>query len=69
MLVTWLFFITEMIGDYTESPFEGLWNDVPITALSRTIEIDLSSLLGETDLPKADRAGAERLVVTCACPG
>jgi len=50
-VLTWLFMVTEMIGDYSENPFEGLWNDVPITALSRTIEIDLRELLGETDLP------------------
>jgi ion channel-forming bestrophin family protein len=41
----------EKIGEVTENPFEGTANDVPISAISRTIEIDLREMLGETDLP------------------
>ncbi len=51
-LIIWVFFLMEMIGDYSENPFEGTYNDVPITAISRGIEIDLREMLGETDLPK-----------------
>ncbi len=51
MLCGWIFFTMEMIGDYSENPFEGLWNDVPITALCRTIEIDLRQLIGDPDVP------------------
>ncbi len=43
----------EEIGESTESPFEGSANDVPITAMSRTIEIDLRQMLGDTDVPPA----------------
>jgi len=50
-LVGWIFFVMEEIGDYSENPFEAGVNDVPITSLSRTIEIDLREMLGETDLP------------------
>lgn len=46
-LVSWIFVMMEKIGTATESPFEGSANDVPITALSRTIEIDLRGILGE----------------------
>lgn len=46
-LLTWIFFLMEMIGDYSENPFEGTYNDVPITSISRTIEIDLREMLGE----------------------
>jgi len=53
-LVGWIFFVMDKIGDYSENPFEGLWNDIPITALSRTIEIDLREMLDETDLPPAE---------------
>ena len=53
MLCGWIFFTMEMIGDYSENPFEGLWNDVPITALCRTIEIDLRQLIGDPDVPPA----------------
>lgn len=41
----------EIVGDNSEDPFENFVNDVPMTALCRTIEIDLREMLGETDLP------------------
>jgi len=50
-VVTWVFILMEMIGDYSENPFEGTYNDVPISAISRTIEIDLKEMLVETDIP------------------
>lgn len=52
-LVCWIFTTMERIGEVTENPFEGSPNDVPVTALSRTIEIDLREMLDETDLPPA----------------
>lgn len=42
----WVFTTMERIGESSESPFEGSANDVPLTALSRTIEIDLLEILG-----------------------
>lgn len=48
----WIFTTMEKIGESSESPFEGSANDVPITSISRTIEIDLREMLGETNLPK-----------------
>ncbi|HYW49908.1 MAG TPA: bestrophin family ion channel, partial [Gemmatimonadaceae bacterium] len=52
VIVTWIFLALEKVGESTENPFEGSANDVPITALSRTIEIDLRQMLNETDIPK-----------------
>ena len=52
LLVSWVFILMEMIGDYSENPFEGLYNDVPISSLARSIEIDIRQMLDETDLPK-----------------
>ncbi|MBR9921576.1 MAG: hypothetical protein GYB31_12125 [Bacteroidetes bacterium] len=49
---SWVFWTMEMIGDYSENPFEGLFNDVPITAMARGIEIDIRQMLDETDLPQ-----------------
>jgi predicted membrane chloride channel (bestrophin family) len=43
-LSTWMFTTMEMIGESTESPFEGSANDVPITALCRIIEIDIREM-------------------------
>lgn len=51
-LVAWVFTTMEKIGESTENPFEGNANDVPITALSRTIEIDLKDMLDEDNLPE-----------------
>lgn len=48
----WIFVMMELVGDYTENPFEGLSNDVPMNSICRTIEIDLLQMLGETDLPE-----------------
>ena len=53
MIVNWVFSSLERVGEATENPFEGSANDVPITALSRTIEIDLREMLDEKDLPPA----------------
>ena len=50
-LVGWIFLIMEMVGDYSENPFQGMANDIPMLSLCRTIEIDLREMLGETDLP------------------
>lgn len=47
-----LSFVTiEGLGDDLKKPFENQPNDTPMTALGRTIEIDLRQMLGETDLP------------------
>lgn len=53
VLASWVFTTMERIGESSESPFEGSANDVPITAISRTIEIDLREMFGETDIPPA----------------
>ncbi len=53
VVVSWVFHTMDKIGEATENPFEGGPNDVPITALSRTIEIDMREMLGETELPEA----------------
>jgi len=53
MAIGWIFLTMERIGENTENPFEGGANDVPITSISRTIEIDLREMLEETELPPA----------------
>jgi putative membrane protein len=53
VLVAWVYLMMELVGDYSENPFEGLGNDIPMLSLCRTIEIDLREMLGETDLPPA----------------
>lgn len=48
---SWVFWMMEIIGDYSENPFEGLYNDVPISSMANGIEIDIRQMLDETDLP------------------
>lgn len=50
-LVGWVFHMMESVGDYSENPFQGMANDIPMYSLCRTIEIDLREMLGETQLP------------------
>jgi putative membrane protein len=51
-LIAWVFHTMEIIGESTENPFEGGPNDVPITDLSRGIEIDIRQLIDDTDIPE-----------------
>ena len=48
----WIFYLMEIIGDYSENPFEGTYNDVPITAIARNIEIDMLEIMGATNIPE-----------------
>ncbi|MBL8955269.1 MAG: hypothetical protein JNK82_31130 [Myxococcaceae bacterium] len=50
-LVAWIFHMIDKIGESSENPFEGGPNDVPISSMARTIEIDLRELLGEAPPP------------------
>ena len=51
-LLAWVFHTMEAIGENTENPFEGGPNDVPITNMSRGIEIDIRQLIDDTDIPE-----------------
>lgn len=51
VLVGWVYLVMELVGDYSENPFEGLGNDIPMYSLSRVIEIDLLEMLGEKNIP------------------
>ncbi len=50
-LSSWIFTTMEKIGESTESPFEGSANDVPITSISRSIEIDLREMINMENIP------------------
>ena len=52
-MIAFLFTTIERTGAINEEPFENRITDVPLSALSRTVERDLRSILGETDLPPA----------------
>ncbi|MFN3241962.1 MAG: bestrophin family protein [Planctomycetota bacterium] len=51
VLVAWVFHTMDRIGSVSENPFEGSPNDIPITQMSRAIEIDMLELVGDKVLP------------------
>jgi ion channel-forming bestrophin family protein len=51
MLVGWMYLALDLVGESTENPFEGGANDVPISQMSRQVDIELRQLLGDTELP------------------
>ncbi|BDS11555.1 bestrophin family protein [Aureispira anguillae] len=50
-LLIWIYFLMEKIGDYSENPFEGTYNDVPITSIARGIEIDMREMVKDENIP------------------
>lgn len=50
-LIGWVYVMMELVGDYSENPFQGMANDIPMMSLCRIIEIDLREMLGEKELP------------------
>lgn len=51
-IVSWTFHTMERIGEVTENPFMGGVNDVPITSISRGIEIDILELIDAKEIPE-----------------
>ena len=51
MLISWKYNSLEQVGESTENPFEGSANDVPISQMSRQLNIELREMLGESNLP------------------
>ncbi len=50
-MITFLFIAIDTIGGNIEDPFENRIHDVPMTTLCRTIEINLSQMVGEKECP------------------
>lgn len=51
LIVAYAFLGLDAVGDEIEDPFGTDYNDLPLSALSRTIEVNLRQSLGETDVP------------------
>jgi len=56
VIIGWIYVMMEQVADFSENPFQGMANDIPMMSLCRVIEIDLREMLGETDLPPAIKA-------------
>lgn len=55
-IISWIFLLMERVGDASENPFEGNINDIPITSMSRNIEIDIREMIGDhpDNIPKPE---------------
>jgi ion channel-forming bestrophin family protein len=50
-LVGFIFLALDKSGRDVEDPFDNRVHDIPLTAMCRTIEINLRQILGETEIP------------------
>lgn len=51
MIVAYAFYGLDAVGDEIEAPFDLDPNDLPLSTLSRMIEVNLRQRLGETEVP------------------
>lgn len=51
ILISFAFFILNKAGVITETPFEGIAADIPLTTICRTIEIDMLEMLDSDEVP------------------
>jgi putative membrane protein len=51
-LVGFVFMALDKIGRDLEAPFDNVLHDIPLTAISRTIEINLKQMIGEREVPE-----------------
>lgn len=63
LLMSYAFFGLDAVGSEVEDPFGTDINDLPLGALSTTIEINLRQRLGEVDLPPLPAADADGVLL------
>lgn len=52
LMLSFGFMLIEQVAIFLQNPFDNLPSDTPMLALSRTIEINIKQMLGDTELPK-----------------
>ncbi|WP_346236839.1 bestrophin family protein [Niabella insulamsoli] len=50
LIVSWVFNWMEQVGDFSENPFENAVTDVPMSAMCRSIGIDLQEMMGAEEV-------------------
>lgn len=55
VVIAWMYAALDQVGESSANPFEGGANDVPISQICASIEVDLKELLGEDGLPAGTR--------------
>lgn len=53
VLVSWMYAALDQVGESSANPFEGGANDIPISQICASLEVDLRQLLDERDVPDA----------------
>ncbi len=56
LLISTAFFLLEKSATYMQDPFENRPSDTAVTAIARTIEINIKQLLKETEIPEPHQA-------------
>lgn len=51
MLISLVFFVLEKTAYHLQDPFRNRPSDISVTAIARTIEINIRQLLDEKDVP------------------
>lgn len=62
LLIAYAFLGLDAVGDELEQPFGHEDNDLPLASISRTIEINLRQVLGESQLPAAYEPDRRRVL-------
>ncbi|WP_188548603.1 bestrophin family protein [Hymenobacter qilianensis] len=57
------FFLIEKMAIHLQDPFEGKPTDTPVTAIARTIEVNLKQMIGDKNLPKENAPQADAYYV------
>ena len=55
LLISAAFFLLEKSATHMQDPFENKPTDTAVTAIARTIEINIKQLLKETEVPKPNQ--------------
>lgn len=51
LLIATIFFLLEKTAYHLQDPFQNRPSDIPVTAIARTIEINIRQLMGEAEVP------------------
>lgn len=54
-VLNYVFFAIDFVGSRTEDPFENRYDDVSLSAISKTVERNLKESLGEKELPMKEK--------------
>ena len=56
IVISLIFFLMEKSATYLQNPFSNTPTDTSVTAIARTIEINIKQLLGEKEIPEPSKS-------------